>query len=155
MKKKWLKVVCFLFILFLYFLPSIIFRIDSNYYKSLVGPALPNWLFIVIWTIIYISMSIYTAIIIFSDHSVNGPEYKRIYVFLGVNYLLQALFLPVFFYLHNLFLSFAICIFTFITILIISLETLIVNKKLTLLTIPYVLWMAFVSVISIMLYLQN
>lgn len=155
MKKKWLKVVCFLFILFLYFLPSIIFRIDSNYYKSLVGPTLPNWLFIVIWTIIYISMSIYTAIIIFSDHSVNGPEYKRIYVFLGVNYLLQALFLPVFFYLHNLFLSFAICIFTFITILIISLETLIVNKKLTLLTIPYVLWMAFVSVISIMLYLQN
>ncbi len=155
MKKKWLKIICFLFILFIYCLPGIIFKADLTYYKSLVGPQLPAWLFIVMWSIIYITMSIYTTIIIFSDHSSNRAEYKRIYVFLGINYLLQALYMPVFFYLHNLFLAFAICIFTFITILIICLETLIINKKLSLFTLLYVLWSAFASVLSIILYLQN
>ncbi|MGM9900052.1 MAG: TspO/MBR family protein [Bacilli bacterium] len=155
MKKKWLKVLFFLFILFLYFLPSFIFKADIDYYNTLKGPHLFPWLFVVIWSIIYITMSVYVTSIVFSNHSINTAEYKRIYVFLGINYLLQATFLPVFFYLHNLFIAFALCIFTFVTILIICLETLLVNKKLTLLTLPYVLWSAFASVFSILFYLQN
>lgn len=155
MKKKLLPVVLFLFILFLYFLPSLIFKVDPEYYKSLQGPHIPSWIFVVMWSIIYVTMSIYVTKIIFNVRDANSGDLKRLYIFLGINYLFQALYTPIFFYFHNLFLAFVICIFTFVTILIICLETLLINKKLTLYTIPYVLWTAFASVLSILIYLQN
>ena len=61
MKKNWIKVVCFFVVLFLYFLPSLIFRPDNDYYYSLAGPHLPAWVFTIAWSIIYICMSIYVT----------------------------------------------------------------------------------------------
>lgn len=155
MKKYWPKLVTFFVVLLAYFLPSIIFPMDTEFYKSLNGPKLPPWVFAVAWLIIYITMSIFVTIFIFYSKEHKNNETKRITIFLIINYLIQATFLPVFFLAKNLFLAYVVTLFTFITALIVALESLLVNKKLTILTLPYLLWSAFASIISILVYLQN
>ncbi len=155
MKKHWPKLILFVITLLLYFLPSFIFHVDVEYYKSLDGPHLPPWMFMVMWIIIYIAMSIFVTYYCFYPKEKRNAETKRIFVFLIVNYILQALYLPFFFVWHNLFLSYVVVLFTFISILIIALESLLINRKITLLTLPYIIWSALASVISILIYLQN
>lgn len=155
MKKHWPKLVFFVIVLLLYFLPSILFPVDNAYYLALNGPHLPPWLFVVMWIIIYITMSLFVTYYVFYPKENRNQETKRILIFLIINYILQALYTPVFFTLHNLFFSYIIVLFTFITIVIIALESLLVNKKITLLTLPYIVWSALASVISILIYLQN
>lgn len=155
MKKHWPKLVFFVIVLLLYFLPSILFPVDNAYYLALNGPHLPAWLFVLMWIIIYITSSIFVTYYVFYPKENRNQETKRILIFLIINYILQALYTPVFFTLHNLFFSYIIVLFTFITIVIIALESLLVNKKITLLTLPYIVWSALASVISILIYLQN
>lgn len=155
MKLNWKKILFFGIILFLYYLPSIIFPPIPEYYNSLKGIKLPNIAFIIAWTIIYICMSIFTTHYVFLDKEKINADVKRIYVFLVLNYVAQALYLPFMFYMKNLFFSYISVLVTFVTILIIALESLIVNKKITLLTLPYILWSIIASIISIQIYLQN
>lgn len=155
MKKHWPKLVCFIIVLLLYFLPSILFPVDNSFYESLKGPHLPPWIFVVMWSVIYVTMSIFVTYYIFYPKEKRNAETKRLFIFLVINYILQALYTPVFFKLHNLFFSYVLVLFIFISILIIALESLLVNKKITLLTLPYIVWSALASVISILIYLQN
>lgn len=155
MKKHWPKLVVFVIALLLYFLPSFLFPVDTSFYDSLNGPHLPSWLFVVMWIIIYITMSFFDVYYIFYPKNKRNMETKRILIFLVINYFLQALYTPIFFKLHNLFFSYILVLFTFITILIIALESLLVNKKITLLTLPYIIWSTLASVVSILIYLHN
>ena len=155
MKLNWKKILFFGIILFLYNLPSIIFPPIREYSESLNGPKLPEIAFIIAWSIIYICMSIFTTHYVFLNKENINADVKRIYVFLVINYVAQGLYLPVMFYLKNLFFAYILVLITFITILITTLESLLVNKKITLLTLPYVIWSVVASVISILIYLQN
>ncbi len=155
MKRNWPKIVFFGLTLFLYFLPAIIFPPVQDYYQSLNGPKLPAWSFMVAWTIIYVCMGFFSTYYVFLPKEKRNAEVKRIIVFLAINYVAQALYLPLFFYVKDLFWSYITVLVTFVTILIIALESLLVNKKVTLLTLPYVLWSIIASVISILIYLQN
>ena len=47
MKKNWPKIICFIVVLFLYFLPSIVIKVDHEFYESLKGPHLPAAIFII------------------------------------------------------------------------------------------------------------
>ena len=155
MKLNWKKILFFGIILFLYYLPSIIFTPIREYSENLNGPKLPEIVFIIAWSVIYICMSIFTTHYVFLKKENKNADVKRIYVFLVLNYIAQSLYLPVMFYLKNLFFAYILVLITFVTILIVALESLLVNKKITLLTLPYVIWSVVASVISILIYLQN
>jgi len=157
MKKLLPKIVLFLFILLIYFLPSFIFKTDTEYYNSLNGVKLPVIVFPIAWTLIYICMSIYIVLLInfVNSNTVNKKELRLLVFFLILNYLISSSFTYVFFTVHNLFASYIITLATFLTIVLVSLETLLINKKLTLLTIPYVIWSIIASVFAILIYLQN
>lgn len=157
MKKLLPKIVLFLFILLIYFLPSFIFKTDTEYYNSLNGVKLPVIVFPIVWTLIYICMSIYIVLLInfVNSNNVNKKELRLLVFFLILNYLISSSFTYVFFTVHNLFASYIITLATFLTIVLVSLETLLINKKLTLLTIPYVIWSIIASVFAILIYLQN
>ena len=60
MKKLLPKIVLFLFILLIYFLPSFIFKTDTEYYNSLNGVKLPVIVFPIVWTLIYIYVCLFT-----------------------------------------------------------------------------------------------
>ena len=155
MKKNYLKIIFFISVLFFYYLPSFLFPIDQEFYNSLNGPKLPPWAFILAWSIIYVTMSFFATHYVFYPKDKRNAETKRIFIFLIVNYVVQTLYLPAFNVWHNLFASYVLVLFTFVSILIVALESLLVNKKITLLTIPYILWSIVASVISILIYLQN
>lgn len=157
MKKLLPKIILFLFILLIYFLPSLIFKTDTEYYNSLNGVKLPVIVFPIVWSFIYVCMSIYVVLLInyVNNNKVNNKELRLLVLFLVLNYIISGSFTYVFFTAHNLFLSYIITLVTFLTIVIVSLQTLLINKKLTLLTIPYVIWSIIASVFAILIYLQN
>lgn len=155
MNKKFLKLFYFFAVLLLYFLPSIIFPVDNAFYLSLNGPHLPSFVFIIIWSIIYILMSIFICFLIFNKDLSKINEIRRIKIFLIINYIFNSFYTLVFFTLKSLFWGYVFSISIFVTILIVCLEALLVNKKTSLLCLPYVLWSGFASVLSIIIYLLN
>jgi len=150
------EIITFLFLVFIYFLPSFIFRTDNDYYDSLNGFKVPEIIFIIAWTIIYICNSIFITYHLY--HKVinqNDGSYQRLIIFLVTNYVFSSLFPFLFFTLHNLFLSYLTTLFSFVTILLALMEASLFNKKLSLFLLPNVLWTLFATIISIMYYLEN
>lgn len=148
-------IISFFVSLLLYIVPGFIFKIDQDYYNSLKGPHLPSIVFIIVWSIIYILMSLFNAYYITLYKKDKNKDLWRLFLFVLINYIFNILYIPFFFILKDLFLSYIICLFIFVTIIFVALESLVFNKKITLLTIPYIIWSAFASVLSILFYLQN
>lgn len=150
------NILTFITFMIVYFLPSILFPVDKNYYNSLKGFKIPSIVFIIVWTIIYIALSIFITYHIYRNKEKDDCEsYKRLIAFLVLNYIFMFLYTVVFFKFHNLFLGYIMCLFTFLTILLAMMESALINKKSALLLLPYVLWSLFASILSIMFYLQN
>ncbi len=139
-------------ILVLYFLPLLIFGIDLNFYNSLQKINVPPFIFSIAWTIIYLCLTFF----IFWHYKLkNTPNKKTFWTYLLINYLIESSYLFVFFGLKNLFLSFAICLLTFITIILVALEAYTSKKQTVILLIPYILWSAFASVLAMLIYIWN
>ncbi|MEI3527764.1 MAG: tryptophan-rich sensory protein [Bacilli bacterium] len=61
---KWFKrILLFVLVVFLYFLPSFLFKSDLEFYNSLEGPKLPSIVFPIVWSIIYVLMGIFVVCI--------------------------------------------------------------------------------------------
>jgi tryptophan-rich sensory protein len=136
-------------------LPNIFFKIDKEFYYSLEGPHLPPIVFIIVWTVIYILMSIFNAYYINLYKEKRNNSLIKMFVFIGINYIANILYVPLFFMIQNLFLSFVVCLIVLITICLIALESLIYNKKITLITLPYIIWSIVGTILAILFYLQN
>ena len=154
-KKHWFSILCFVLSLLFYMLPNIFFKIDKEFYYSLEGPHLPPIVFIIVWTVIYILMSVFNTYYINLYKEKRNNSLIKMFVFIGINYVANILYVPLFFMLQNLFLSFVVCLVVLITICLIALESLIYNKKITLITLPYIIWSIVGTVLAILFYLQN
>ncbi len=146
------EVLLMIGILILYFLPFIIFGIDLEFYNSLIKINVPPFVFSIVWTIIYICMTLFVYWHLkIQKTNIN----KTFWIYLVLNYLIESSYLPVFFISHNLFLSFVICILTFVSIILVALETFTIKKSSIFLLIPYILWSAFASVLAMLIYIWN
>lgn len=154
-KLSWKNILYFICPLLLYILPSLFFKIDKEYYYNLNGPHLPPLVFIIVWSIIYILMSIIIAYYINLYVKTKDKSLIKLFVFIGINYVFNILFMPVFFMFKELFLGFVVCLIIFITICLVALESMTKNKKITFLTFPYIIWSIVATVFSILFYLQN
>lgn len=153
---KWIKrIVLFIFLIGLYFLPSFIFRDNNNFYNSLNGPKLPNIVFPIVWTVIYILTSIHIVYNIEKRSLYNKSDFKRWLILLIINYIIGVSFTYLFFVKNNLMLGYVTTLFTFLTIVLTTIESLLLNKYITLLLIPYNIWTLIASIFSILLYLNN
>lgn len=149
------KILFFLLGLFVYFLPSILFRSDTKFYESLKGTFIPNIVFIIIWTIIFIILSFINTYLFSNKESYNKKEFRTYFILMFINYVFIFLFPLGFFVLENLFLGYIFTLLTCVTAILLSMQVLLLNKKISLLYIPYILWTVFATVYSIMLYLKN
>lgn len=156
MKITFKNFLTFSIILLIYFLPSLIFRPDNAFYESLNGFKLPSWVFSVAWSIIYICLALFVTYHLSNKKTdLQDGSYKRLTVFLVINYFIMASYNIVFFKMHNLFLSYIVCLFAFVTILLAIMEAALINKKISILLLPYTIWSLLASVLSIMYYLEN
>ena len=154
-KISWFNVITFVISMAVYVIPNIFFKIDKEYFYSLDGPHLPPIVFIIVWSIIYILISILITYYVDLYKKEKNKSLIKLFVFIGVNYIFNIMYIPFFFMLKELFISFVICIFVFISILFVAMESLTYNKKITLLTLPYILWSVVAVILSMLFYLQN
>ncbi len=107
---KYNKIVRYLMFLLPWFISSIIFRVDTNYYNNLNLPvfAPPSILFPIVWTLLYVLISI--ALYIVYDNS--SGNYKKL---LFVNYLSNQLYTLFFFIIKSNFLALADALVVFVS----------------------------------------
>lgn len=155
MKKFFKNALIFGIFLFVYFLPSLIFRQDNEFYKKLNNNFVPPIVFVIVWIVIFVLLSFVNTYYLVNKDKYDYKELRSYFILIFINYIFVFLFPLVFFVMHNLFLGYITTLLTFVTAIFVSMQSLVLNKKLTLLFIPYLLWTCFASVYSIILYLQN
>lgn len=86
---KWFKrILLFVLVVFLYFLPSFLFKSDLEFYNSLEGPKLPSIVFPIVWSIIYVLMGIFVVCIFDKRKDYNKKDFTRVIIFLVIIMLL-------------------------------------------------------------------
>lgn len=121
-------------------------------YSALLQPPMPpEWLFPVVWTILYILMGV-------SAYLVYECDTEEKYIGLAV-YVLQLIFnflwLIIFFNIRNLLFAFVWLVFLWVLVLAMTISFYKVNKTAGLLQIPYLLWVTFAGYLNIALYILN
>lgn len=144
----------FIIILLPWFLSSLT-PIDKTYYNSLTLPFFtpPQIAYGIIWTIIYIGISISIYQIINTYKIKDIPKSYKYTLLL--NYIANESFQPIFFLLKNNFLGFVSCISTFITSLFLYKETKDLKEKSAKYLILYILFSLFACILSLSIYLLN
>ena len=144
------KILKFILYLLPWFISSIIFKIDSNYYKDLNLPffAPPSYIFAIIWPILYllISYTIY-KVIPFSNNN-----YKKA---LTINYISNQLYTFFFFTLKNNFLALIDTIIVLISSIYLYKETKNIDTKTSKYLIPYIIWNIFALILSLSITFMN
>lgn len=144
------KITTFLLYLLPWFLSSLLFRSDKQYYLSLNKPffAPPSWLFGIIWPILYILIS-YTIYKLYND---SDSSYKKN---LLINYISNQLFSFFFFTIKNNPLSLIDTIIVLITSYIFYKQTKNMNKNYSYYIIPYIIWNIFATILILSINVMN
>ena len=153
---KLFKRIClFIVTMFLLALPTLIFKTDLEFYNSLVGPKIPPIVFVIVWSIIDICVSIFFVYTFENRKKYNKKDLFRTFIFLALTYLSYFMFPYFFFVKHSLFLGYIFSLFNLLFVTLTLLESLLLNKKISLLLLPYFAWATFATILSIRLYLKN
>lgn len=144
------KIKIYLLFLLPWFLSSLLFKIDKNYYTSLNLPifAPPTIAFPIIWSILYLLIA-YSVSKTFKNSTTN---YK---IYLTINYFANQLYTFCFFTLKNNFLALVDTIIVLISSLYLYLETKSLKKDKTWPLIPYIIWNIFALILIFYIYLTN
>lgn len=148
------NVLKFIIILLPWFISGLLFKDVNNFYDSLNLPffALPNYLYGIIWTILYIliAISIYKIYQYYKSYEIKAYNKSLI-----INYLFNQLYTFILFRIQNLFLGFIDALLIFITSLTLYDETKKLDEKASKYLIPYVFFSLFAVILSLTIYFMN
>jgi benzodiazapine receptor len=128
----------------------------TTWYPTLEKPIFnpPNWVFAPVWTILFILMGI-SAGLVWDKLETNTELVKKGMLFFTAQLVLNALWSYLFFGLSNLLLA----SIEILLLLLIIFETYLIFKKIDknagLLFIPYIIWVAFASLLTITIFVLN
>ncbi len=145
--KKLLKILLFTLP---WFVSSLLFKVDTNYYLNLNLPifAPPPILFAIIWPILYLLIT-YS---IYHTYPESTSNYK---IYLLINYLSNQLYTFCFFTLKDNFLALTDTIIVLISSLYLYQETKILKPKYKFYLIPYIIWNLFALILSFSIFIMN
>lgn len=120
----------------------------SSWYDLLVQPSFtpPSWLFGPVWLTLYTLMGIALYFIVTSRQS--GKSIRRALLFFYAQLVLNAAWSILFFGLQSPLLGFLCIIVLLFLILIMIVHTYRVHKQASALLLPYVVWVAFATVLN-------
>lgn len=128
---------------------------NMDLYSEIVQPPLapPPCIFPVVWTILYISMGISSAIILKS----NAPkrELNNALMFYGINLFMNFFWSIIFFNIKAYLLAFIWLITLWIIILIMIIKFIGIKPVAGYLQIPYLLWVTFAGYLTLAIYILN
>ena len=125
----------------------------SAFYRSLHQPpfAPPGWLFPVMWSILYVLMGI-SAFQIWESHSFRK---KNALILYGVQLFANFLWSPVFFGLKSLWGAAVVVIAMLVLVIAMIVMFFRIRKSAAYLNIPYLLWTAFATYLTIGILVLN
>lgn len=128
---------------------------DLSWYNTLNKPFFtpPSWLFGPAWTILYVLMAI-SAVLIWKK-GLQKKEVKNALKLFGIQLVLNLIWSPIFFGLHNIFLGLVIIIVMWIFILKTIQAFAKVNKLASYLLYPYLAWVTFATVLNFSVWILN
>ena len=132
---------------------SSLFMMGSNQYNDLLLPtfAPPGWLFPVMWTILYILMGISCYLIFIS----NDKDKNKALIVYALQLFINSLWTLFFFRLEWYLFSFFWLILLLVLIIYMIYCFFPINKKASLLQIPYLIWVLFASYLNLGIYILN
>ena len=147
-----MKFLIYLITLIPWFLSSLIFPFNKDFYNTLNLPFFnpPGIVFAIIWPILYVLIALSFYLIL--KKGINNGKYLICYL---INYILNQCFSLFFFYLNNLTLTLYNTILLFFSTIILLLETKKVNKTSFYLLIPYMLWIIFATILYVTIFFIN
>lgn len=147
---KFKKFFSYLLFLLPWFISSILFKVDKNYYLSLRLPffAPSPIIFAIVWPILYILI----AYSIYKTYKDRNNVYTISLIF---NYIFNQLYTFFFFVLKNNFLGLIDSIIVLITSIVLFIEIKKIDKNKSYFLIPYILWNIFAFILSISIIILN
>ncbi len=142
------KLVCFLTSMAICFVPMFVAWFvmpPGEWYQGLVKPPLtpPGWVFGPVWTILYFMLGIALYKIM---RGTAENKKMLLMLFLG-QLLLNALWSPLFFGMHGVFISLCLAI-AMVVLCAVFLYKAKFHRMLTMLMLPYMLWLCFASYLT-------
>lgn len=137
-----------------WFLSGLLFSSYSDYFNSLNLPwfAIPEGLYGIVWTILYILI----AISIYMIYTNNNMKYTKGYnQALISNYIFNQLYLFFMFFLKNPFLGFVDSLAIFISSLLLYYETKELDDTASKFLLPYVIFSLYATILSLSIYFMN
>jgi len=128
----------------------------ETWYPTIKKPSFnpPNWVFAPVWTLLFILMGI-AAGLVWDKLEQNKDLVKKGLLFFTIQLLLNALWSFLFFGLNNILLAAIEIILLFLVLYETYLIFKQIDKKASLLLIPYMAWVGFASVLTITIYFLN
>lgn len=124
---------------------------DNDYIESLERHIIiPNWVFPVVWSILYILMGTWAY---FYERD-NEEDNLTIYLYYG-SLIVNLLFSPILFLAKNLVLALVDVIILIGLVGYLFYKSFIVNKRISYLLIPYLVWLMFALILMIDLVSSN
>lgn len=118
------------------------------YYSIKTSITPPNWVFPVVWNILFIliTFSLYYAWI----NSKNKKQKTKVIFLFGINFILNIWWSVLFFGLKLTQIAFFEIILLWLSILAVILGVNDISKKSSWLLLPYLIWVAFASILNIL-----
>ncbi len=143
-------IACFVIVYAVAFIGSVFTSssVNSEWYYS-VKPAItpPNWVFPIVWNILFFLMAISLYLIVLNK---NRKKNKKAITVFGINLFLNLLWTFFYFRMQNPLLAFYEIAVLWISILILIFDAYEVDKLSSYLLIPYFLWVSFATVLNYM-----
>lgn len=127
--------------------------VDMNIYKEIVKPKFspPSIVFPIVWSILYILMSISLYLVLKSSHTDQKSSLK-IYIF---QLLVNSTWTLIFFGFNNYLLGIIWIILLIVLVITMIMNFYQINKISALLQIPYLLWLCIALYLNCSIYLLN
>ena len=147
------KILLFIISLLPWFL-NVLFMGNNSFYETINKPffALPDFLYGIVWTILYILIAI-SIYMIYREYKFKNI--KNYNIALISNYIFNQLYTIIFFRFQNLFLAFVDTVLILITSINLYDETKKLNEKASIFLIPDILFSIFACILSITIYFMN
>jgi tryptophan-rich sensory protein len=120
----------------------------STWYATLNRPPFspPNWLFGPAWTLLYILMGI--AIYLIIKQGLDKKEVQAASLIFLIQLVLNAIWTPIFFGLHQTLLAFIVIVFLWLAIIWTMIRFYPISKLACWLLLPYLMWVTFASTLN-------
>jgi tryptophan-rich sensory protein len=133
-----------------------VFTISSipTWYQGLNKPPFnpPNWIFGPVWTILYALLGIFLYLII--NHKKASEKSTLLRIF-WIQLFLNAIWTPLFFGAQLPSVAFFEIIALWVSIVYLIYKAFKINKTISFLLIPYLLWVSFASILNLSIWILN